>query len=284
MSPLTIWREGVPPLGGRRTAALSDIEVSEGEAPGLLRATCVALAGEGFGAVLGPMRGNTWAGYRVVTASPEVGGRVEPPFPMEPDAPAWQAAAFGAAGFASVERYVSASTTDLTTESPRIVRAEARLERAGVAFRPINLDRFKDDLRAMHALSLAAFVRNPLYVPIPEAAFLAAYLPMRERIDPRLVELAEAGGDLVGLSFTLADERVADRVVLKTLARRPGRACAGLGAVMVRRARRAAAEVGARTMIHALMHDSNASLSLACGPAGGHAEIFRRYALYGWTA
>ena len=74
-----IYRDA-PPLDGVRTAAIGGFHCESAEAgAALLRRACDMLAGEGFGAMLGPMDGDTWHTYRVVTWSDG-----SPPFLLEP--------------------------------------------------------------------------------------------------------------------------------------------------------------------------------------------------------
>ena len=80
---LAIFREA-PSLDGARTAALGAFACESAEAGArLIREAMAKLKAEGFGAVLGPMDGNTWGKHRLVVESD---GR--PPFLMEPAQPA----------------------------------------------------------------------------------------------------------------------------------------------------------------------------------------------------
>ena len=69
----------------------------------LIREAMAQLKAEGFGAVLGPMDGNTWGKHRLVVESD---GRA--PFLMEPQNPAHYVDAFEQSGLKIVSRYVSA--------------------------------------------------------------------------------------------------------------------------------------------------------------------------------
>jgi GNAT superfamily N-acetyltransferase len=108
------------------------------------------------------------------------------------------------------------------------------------------------------------------------------YRPMLGFLEPRLVWLAECDGDLVGFAFAVPDlaqrqrGEAIDTVVLKSLAVRPGRPWAGLGAALIERCHAAASELGYRRAIHALMHASNTSLRLSAH----YGRPFREYTLY----
>ena len=75
----TLYRDA-PSWNGMRTAAIGRLTIANRQAgAALLHDACTRLATEGFGAVLAPLDGDTWHGYRVVT---ETDG--SPPFALEP--------------------------------------------------------------------------------------------------------------------------------------------------------------------------------------------------------
>ena len=67
-----------------------------------------------------------------------------------------------------------------------------------------------------------------------------------------------------------------DTLIVKTLAVRPGRAYAGLGAWLLAEVHRSARQLGYTRAIHALMHESNRSKNLSAH----YAQPLRRYALF----
>jgi predicted N-acetyltransferase YhbS len=243
----------------------------------VLEAACNELKARGCSICVGPMDGNTWRRYRLLT---ERGA--EPTFFLEPDNPDDWPGFFQAANFAPLATYFSAMNNDLTVEDPRVARAMERLEGEGVRLRPLKPENFVDELRRIYAVSRTAFQENYLYAPIEEAEFLAQYEPIRAHVVPELVIMAEQQGEPVGFVFSIPDlaqakrgQRV-DTVILKTVAVMPGRRCAGLGNVLVSQCQQAARALGFRRVIHALMHESNNSLNLSAR----YAKPFRRYVLY----
>ena len=94
--------------------------------------------------------------------------------------------------------------------------------------------------------------------------------------------LAERGDVLTGFAFAIPDylQRArgvaVDTLILKTVARKPGRALAGLGGVLVSKANALGRQAGFTTLIHALMHSDNPSFSIS----RRYAEPFRHYALF----
>lgn len=260
-----VWLDA-PPLDGLRTAAVGAFDSDDADAGArLLRETCEQLREEGFGAVLGPMDGDTWSAHRLVTQSD---GR--PPFFLEPRNPTDHPAAFEQAGFDIVARYLSAERPAAPgTEKPGPL---------GLSLRPFDPANAEAELRRLHALSLVAFADNAFYRPITAERFLAGYAPILPDLDPELVLLAEdEAGELQGFLFALPDLEQGPRptaVILKTYASR----VKGAGSLLADRFHALAHAKGYATVIHALMHEANLSArhsdhTGACG--------FRRYALYG---
>jgi predicted N-acetyltransferase YhbS len=274
----SIWAEGTPTHADRAVGVLGHYAAADAAAGvAVLNHACRQLARLGFRCVVGPMDGNTWRRYRLVTQRGS-----EPPFFLEPDNPDDWPGHFLAAGFAPMARYFSALNDDLSVVDPRVPGALARLNEAGVRIRPIDESRFEEELTAVHEMSVAAFADNFLYTPIAAREFLAMYAPLRGKLRRELVLLAEKDGQLVGYVFGMPDlaqagrGRPIDTAIAKTLAVRPGRAGAGLGSVLLDLFQQSARQLGYRRVIHALMHENNRSMKISART--GHR--IRQYALY----
>jgi GNAT superfamily N-acetyltransferase len=268
----SLWWSDVPPLFGQRVGAIGHYAARRPEAVGpLLGHACERLAAHGCSLAVGPMDGNTWRRYRLLT---ERG--TEPPFLLEPDNPDDWPAHFTGHGFAPLAEYYSAVNDDL---SRTIIQSTAPM---GVTVRNLDLDRFEDELRAIHALSLASFTDNFLYTPIGEEEFVAQYLPVRPHVRPELVLLAERAGELVGFLFAVPDllqarrGKPVDTVIFKTMAVHPGLRGLGLGSHLMAQAHDAARRLGFRRAIHALMHADNRSRRISDHTA----RTIRRYTLF----
>ena len=97
-----IYRDA-PSWDGRRTAAVGNIDFLSAESgTALLKQIVEQLKQEDFGAVLGPMDGDTWHSYRVVVESDG-----SPPFLMEPTSGPNDLDAFKALAFEPVSQYIS---------------------------------------------------------------------------------------------------------------------------------------------------------------------------------
>ena len=273
------WWTSVQPQAGRRVGVIGHYAAADAAAAGaLLDHACARLRVARCTAAIGPMDGNTWRSYRLVSERGE-----EPPFFLEPWAPQEYLAQWHAAGFRPVATYSSALCEDLAVADTRVKRAAARLADAGVSIRGLNAARPDDDLRRIFALSLASFRHSFLFAPIGEAEFVAQYRRLLPVVRPELVLLAEreGHGGLCGFLFAVPDvlqpgRGVAlDTVIVKTVAVAPGSGCAGLGSVLVARVHELARGLGFRRAIHALMYDGNVSRNIS----RRYARRVRRYAL-----
>ena len=278
----SLWWTDAPPLAGETLGVVGHFGATDAEAAhALLDAACVELARRGCTLAAGPMDGNTWRRYRLVTEPGE-----EPPFFLEPtNPPAWPAW-WEEAGWTPLAHYFSALAEDLTVRDPRAERVAERLASIGVTIRPIDPARFEAELDAIYDVSAVSFRDNYLYTPLARDEFVAQYAKVRPLVVPELAMIAEHEGRAVGFGFSLPDasERMrgapARTIIVKTLAILPERRLyGGLGSLITDRTQATAHAMGFTRAIHALMHESNASLAISARTA----RRIRRYALYGRT-
>lgn len=276
----SLWfRDTLSPLNDGPSALIGHFAAADESAADRLFAGLVEHASsKGAGFIAGPLDRDTWHSYRLVV---EAG--TEPPFFLEPSNPPEWPGYFRGAGFTEAAGYFSGLNRDLEHTDERIPAAEARLARNGVVIRPFETARFDEEIRRIFDVSVVSFASNVLYTPVGWEEFHRMYEPLRGRLDPRFVLLAEHEGRAVGYVFALPDfaqlqaGKPVDRAILKTVAVLPGRAWAGLGAVLVEQIHRIARQSGYHSVIHALMHESNNSLNISAKTA----EVIRRYALFG---
>jgi len=273
-----LWWRRAPALPGETVGVIGGFQAtSAAAAADVLARAGDELRAHGCTVAVGPMDGSTWCSYRFVT---EAG--TEPPFLLEPVHPPEWPQWWQAAGFAPLAEYYSTVTPDLTPRDERVERTAARLQQQGVVIRPVNLADFEVELGRIHDVSTISFQPNFLYTPLPREEFLAQYRGVRAMLRSELLLLAEHAGRPVGYVFVLPDLLAARRgepvttVIVKTLAVLPGRAYAGLGAVLLAEVHAAARRLGFTRAIHALMHESNASRNLSAH----YARTIRRYALF----
>ncbi|MBD3896536.1 hypothetical protein IEI94_11815 [Halomonas sp. ML-15] len=261
-----LYREA-PCWDGQRTAAIGEFRCADPAAgAALLSHAGEVLGREGFEALIGPMDGDTWHRYRLVTDSDG-----SPPFLLEPVSAPHDEQAFLASGFAPISTYVS---------------TRARLDEAlaikptrfdGIAVRAWDGDDAERLLGDLFEMSLSSFATNPFYKAISREAFLALYRPILPAIDPRLLLFAHDADGLAGFLFgvpDLAEGANPRTVIVKTYASRRR----GVGRQLLDTFHHSASDLGFTSVIHALMHENNQSLNSSRRYG---AEVFRRYALMG---
>ncbi len=274
----SIWWQGCPPYENHRLGLIGHFAAKDAATAGsLLQLACTQLVEHGCTLAVGPMDGNTWQRYRLLT---ERGS--EPTFFLEPDNPDDWPSHFTENGFTPLAHYHSALNCDLSAVDPRTADIARRIEERGIALRSIAMDRFEDELRAIHALSLASFGGNFLYTPIGEADFIAQYRGVQRYVRTELVLLAEIDGRPIGFIFAIPDLNQAkrgqaiDTVIIKSMAVHPDRGGIGLGSLLMARCQEAARFLSYKRAIHALFHEANAS-----GKISRHtAQVIRRYTLF----
>ena len=275
MTPEKLARDGAkaslyaggPPSEGASTATLGSLRFdSEAAGVALLDEAARRARADGRGALLAPLDGDTWHAYRAVTWSD---GSV--PFLLEPTSGPHDVAALQAAGFEPVAHYLST----IAALDDAIGAPAPRLD--GVTVEPwdgADADALVDDL---FALSTHAFANNPFFKPIDRKAFAALYRPLVPVLDPRHVLFArDDDGALLGYLFATPDFMAPDTdrpIILKTYAatRR------GLGFLLADTFHRRARDLGFSRVIHALMHENNASRERSRLHG---ARVMRRYALF----
>jgi GNAT superfamily N-acetyltransferase len=274
----SLWWRQTPEYSGHTIGYVGHYAVSEpAAARALLAGACERLAAERCTLAVGPVDGNTWQRYRLLTDR-----GTEPPFFMEPDNPDDWPGQFTDAGFTPLAQYHSALNTDLTADDPRTGLHERNVALRGITVTALRADRFDEEMRRVHALSLVSFKGNFLYTPIGEAEFLAQYAPIRPHLRPELVLLAERQGELVGYVFAIPNlleaqsGRPMDTAIIKTTAVHPDHGGIGLGSLLVAHCQQAIRAAGFTRAIHALFHVDNRS-----GRISRHtARVIRRYTLY----
>ena len=250
---------------------------SQAAATVLISNACRRLAVKGCSQVIGPMDGNTWRPHRLITNRGS-----EPTFFLETDNPDTWPMHFITNGFKPFKSYYASLTTDLSCPQPKIQLLNKRLMKAGIKFRPLNLDRFEDELRQLYALCLLSFSENFLFTPICEAEFMNMYLALKPSIRPELVLIAEYHDSPIGLVFGIPNYLQAERgqtidtLIIKTLAVHPSKSGIGLGSVLFARCHSAAKDRGYRRAIHAYMIEDNISRKISAH----YARPIRQYQLF----
>lgn len=262
---------------GLRCGAIGNYEcVDDPSVSKALLAEAVAhLAARGVEMVIGPFNGSTWDSYRFLI------NHDQPNFFLEPFNPPYYTDQFQAFGFETLATYTSSLDHEMPLGSEKTQARMRHFEAQGVQFRPIDLENYAAELKEVYTFCLQGFSRNFLFTPISEESFMEKYLPLKNYIDPDLIILAQVPvGHLVGMLFCVQDFLNLDErsLVIKTVARMPGREWAGLGNVLGHKIMEKARARKFDSVIHAFMIESGGGNTLSRHFSG---EVFKQYHLFG---
>lgn len=274
---VALWWRDAPPFDDHKAGAIGGFFAADEESAKVaLDAAASHLRENGCTIAIGPMNGNTWRRYRFVDESD---GRA--PFLLEPSNPAEHPVWWRSAGFDELSWY-SSSVMPLDGSEAVPPSLKARLLRSGLLIRPMDPERYDEELRTIHRISLRSFASNFLYTPLEEESFLASYRKVKAHVDREFVLIAEKDGEACGFVFGIPDLAAAMRgekpaLIVKTLAVDPLSRSAGLGSLLVDELHRAGKAKGYTKAIHALQHQNNTSLKITGRHEG---RAFRRYVLF----
>jgi len=229
---------------------------------GALLSSCETwLLSRGVDKVYGPVDFSTFFDYRLRDRTGEEGQG--PDFSWEPAQPQSHLLAFGAAGYAPVERYHSVFYETSETFQPRtVVRMMEPVWRAAVeaGMEFVAFDEVRPAGRLipiLEAITLDAFKDNFLYAPIPSEAFEALYAPLVQRLDLSLSQLVRGpDGTEVGFVFAFEDSGYC---VVKSIAVRTAWRRLHLSSALVQRCLARADEKGLTRFASALVKEGNVS-------------------------
>lgn len=277
----SLWWKNVPAYGAERLGFIGHYAAHEASAAQcLLAQACAHLAEERCTLAIGPLDGNTFRHYRLLTER-AVGGIQHAPFFLEPDNPDGWPDQWRQAGFQPFAHYVSA-IGELPAEDPIAASRAQRVADHGVLIRAVDLHEFSAELQRIYQVVVKSFCHNFLYMPISAVEFTAHYAPIRTYLQPDLVLLAEQAGEPVGFIFALPDLAQAprgealDTMIIKTVGVVPKLGGIGLGGLLVAQCQQAARHLGYRYVIHALMVEDNISRKISAH----YAQVMRRYTLF----
>src|SRR5690242_4742858 len=274
----SLWWSAAPAYQQHRVGLIGHYAADDTLAEALLRHACDRLRQAGCTIAIGPMDGNTYNRYRLVTDP-----GTEPPFFLEPTNPTSWPAHFTGNSFAPLAEYYSAAQDDLEAADPRLPEIERQMEAAGVRVRPLDPAAFERDLRSVYPVVAAGFAESLLASPIDEEAFVAQYRPLESLLVPELVQIAETDERAVGFLLVVPDwlqaqrGELIDTGIAKTTAVLPEYQRQGLGILLAARAIAAGRALGYTRAIHALIREDNVSRRLS---DVYHGRVIRRYTLY----
>ena len=280
----SLWWQNTPAYRDHRVGIIGHYAARDGSAARLvLKYVCEQLSGRGCTIVIGPMDGNTWRQYRLVS---DPGS--EPPFFLEPQNPDDWPDHFVANGFEPLAQYFSALNANLRHQVAGLCEVAHRMAVQGVRIRPLEGDQFDDDLRRIYAIATIAFRDNLFYSPLAEPEFIAQYRALSRLVPMNLVLIAERQDRPIGFVFAVPDLLQAQRgepidtIIVKSLGVLPGRHYAGLGNLLLASVEKRACELGYVRSVYALVRDLPHLRRFAHlrRMSGRYALPIRRYALF----
>ncbi len=275
------WWTSVPRLDGYRVGLIGHYAAVHGSGgDATLQRACERLRSEGCTLAIGPLDGSTWRRYRFVTQ--RIGN--SPAFFLEPDNPDSWPRDFERCGFTALAQYRSALTMDLDDAAAQAVADHARFRRQGLRLRPFDQADVDAEFRRLYQVSLASFSNNFLYTPIGESEFTRQYRALLPFVRPGFISIVEDDAGPIGFMFAIPDALEAARtsdgfistLIVKTVAVAPRWRGAGVGSMLLHHTHALARQQGFTRVIHALMHETNASQHMS----GDRAVTIRRYALF----
>lgn len=192
----------------------------------------------------------------------------EPVFKGEPTNPDYYQKQFESVGFASFNHYVSGIRTDYNTILPYMAGADST---GGFKVRAININDYENELRMLHSLQMKVFSGTSEYfVPFSVEEFLYWYLPLKDNINPRYVEILMSGDNPVGFCYSFVES---DKLVMKTIGLVPELRNTGASRILIYSQHKKAQEDNLKAVIYALIRTGNVVSKM---PYPG-VEIFRNY-------
>lgn len=261
---------------GKKTTCIGNYECADDLSYSTALLTAIINDAKNLGSeyIIGPMNGSTWDDYRFAL------NHHRPPFFMEPFHPLYYNTQFAGFGFQSVAHYVS-GISDCANYKPASAQAFEKLYEKGLQVRAFDLNDFDKELEKLYSFCMLAFKNNFLYTPISFQYFKEKYAAAKKIITPDFFRIAENNdGNVVGFIFCTDDlyNKKEKSLIIKTVARYPGEKWKGMTNLTADMVYTLARDKGYKKILHAFMHENNASISIS---KNFNASVFRQYALYG---
>jgi hypothetical protein len=226
----------------------------------LLKKACDEARKMGASYLIGPMNGSTWNYYRF-TIHPH-----ESPFLSEIYHQPYYVSQWEQHGFYTISRYHSFEDRHLQRfDSPFLEQYRQQTRHNAIGIRPIDMESFAQTLEQLHAFTAIAFAQNFLYTPISSDTFIQKYLNIQPLLQSDYMMVAKEHQEVVGLFLGIYDPFYPKQpqVIYKTVAKKPGRAYAGLVHLMMNDMQDTLKGQGITRAIHAFVHESNHSGGLS---------------------
>lgn len=229
--------------------------------------------------LIGPMNGSSWKKYRLVTKSEE---GIKPYF-LEPTNPSFYVNCFSSVGMESIANYFSSIAHRPPYDHKLVSYLTARLAKQGITIGSLNLADTEEDLEQLYEVTINSFAENFLYSAISLEEFKAMYKPLLSKIESKYLIVARKDNAIIGYVFCypnlneLSSGRISS-LVLKTIAVATEHRNKGIAGLFMHLVSKLAAENGFTSVIHALMHEGNQSITIS---QKMHGRVCREYKLFG---
>jgi len=214
---------------------------------------------KGYQKLIGPINGNTWHSYRFST-------KKTPTFFLEHHHKSYYLKQWKKAGFKPHAEYFTFQES-LGKYIPNHKNLNWLADKPQLSVRHFNVVDAGRDLSLLHQFCSEAFSNNLLYTPINESAFKALYQPILPYLKNDFIDLViEQNGDVetvVGFLFAVEDIYEPTRLIVKTIARKPGETYKGLAHFLAERLLLKAANKGYQKLLHAYMESQNKSVKMS---------------------
>ncbi|MEI7596736.1 MAG: GNAT family N-acetyltransferase [Bacteroidota bacterium] len=223
--------------------------------------------------IIGPMNGSTWYDYRFrLNDNKDL-------FTTEAFHHNYYSNQFENYGFSSIANYISAKDEQLITNTESVINRKVYFEEQNITIRPINLNKFEEEMKTLFDFCVKAFKNNFLFTTISFQDFFSKYKPLQQLFNPKHILIAEDNNEVVGLLFCIDNfnNKASKELIVKTLAVKEGIRYAGLGKVLLNEIILNAKQ-DYTSIIHAFIIEGGTSANVSKNLSG---EVFQRYSLYG---
>lgn len=199
--------------------------------------------------LVGPVNGSTWNRYRLAD------GDTRALFANDIPGNPLYTSILRDSGFDILHSYITNQQTDMVFKGA--ISAEE--------FRICTIEKAQVEelLGDIHAMTMESFKLSPLFSPAPESIFRKKYLEQLQFLDTSLMPVAfDRHGKLVGYTVCYPAAKP-HTLVVKTIARKTGRAYAGVGRLLSEKIVEIAVVKQYKKLLHAFMYDQNKSAALS---------------------
>ncbi len=189
-------------------------------------------------------------------------------FMGEPTNPLYYKKQFEDRGFRYFNHYVSGIRSNYNTILPYTAEADSM---GNYHVRSININDYENELITLHALQMKVFAgTSDYFVPFSREELLYWYLPLKNKINVRYVEILIHRDQPVGFCYSFVE---GNKLIMKTIGLIPEVRATGASKILIHSQHQKASEDKLEAVIYALVRTGNVVSKM---PYPG-VEIFRNY-------